>query len=68
MDVCRESASISWIGTPLIVICPFVGSAMRASSFTNVVFPEPVSPTTATFVPAGIRMLMSSRTWLPSDI
>ena len=68
MDVCRDSASISGIGTPLIVICPLVGSAMRASSFTNVVFPEPVSPTTATFVPAGIQMLMSSELGFPCGI
>ena len=68
MDVCRESASISWIGTPLIVICPFVGSAMRASSFTNVVFPEPVSPTTATFVPAGIQCLCHRELGFPCDI
>ena len=33
---------------------PAVGSARRHSSFTNVVLPEPVSPTTATDVPAGM--------------
>ena len=40
--------------TPPMRISPSVGSARRHSSLANVVLPEPVSPTTATFVPAGM--------------
>ena len=44
---------------------PPLGSASRQRIDANVVLPEPVSPTTATLVPAGIDTLTSSRTGGP---
>ena len=51
----RRSATpgeISRRSTPSRRIAPAVGSARRHSSLANVVLPDPVSPTTATDVPA----------------
>ena len=45
---------------------PVDGSARRHRSLANVVLPDPVSPTTATELPAGTRTSTSCRTGTPS--
>jgi len=51
--------------SPPISMRPPVGSASRQSSDANVVLPDPVSPTIATLVPAGIETLTSRMTGGP---
>ncbi len=41
---------------------PSVGSRRRVTSLAKVVFPDPVSPTTATRVPSGMRTVRSLST------
>ena len=61
----RSSGDASRRSTPPTRTRPAVGSASRASSFTKVVFPEPVSPTTATEAPAGSTTSIPRSTWPP---
>ncbi len=50
-----RAAAETWSsGTPPTRIRPWPGSANRHRSLAKVVFPDPVSPTTATVRPAGI--------------
>ena len=50
-----DSNVSSRTSTPSIATTPCVASYSRATRYAHVVFPEPVSPTSAVFVPGGTR-------------
>ena len=64
--ICRRSSAGSSLrrSMPSSSTAPPVGSNSRGSRFTSVLLPEPVWPTTASVVPAGMRrsIPLSART------